>query len=185
MTTHAAPQLTPAQLIDAGRRAEAEGRPDLAVKFYRYLTRHFAETAEAAEAHGALGRIETRQSDTGACPPAAAPHLRRPPPPDPDRYATGRALTRALGALGWMLAMTGPAGLPAYLLLRTEPIALSRAELLPVAGGAAGSLILGFGAVLAAQLARARFDQADAARDLVVLERIRLSYGLDREAVGS
>jgi hypothetical protein len=50
-------------------------------------------------------------------------------------------------------------------------------EVLPMAGGAAGSLILGFGVVLAAHVARARFDQASALRDLLALERAKL--GLD------
>jgi hypothetical protein len=178
-TTHDAPQLTPAQLLDAGRRAEAEGRPDLAARFYGHLTRHFADTAEAATAHGALARVETWQTDTKACPPAAAPAPSRPLPPERDPYATGRALARALGVLGWMLALTGPGGIPAYVLLRAEAAALSRAELLPLAGGAAGSLVLGFGVVLAAQIARAQFDQAEAVRDLVALERVRLGSRLE------
>lgn len=177
--THASPQLTPTQLIDAGRRAEAEGRPDLAVRFYGHLTRHFAETAEAAEAHGALGRMEARQADAGVWPPAAAVHSRRRLTPEPDRYASGRALARALGVLGWMLVLTGPVGLPAYVLLRAEATVLSHAVLLPLAGGAAGSLVLGLGVTLAAQVARAQFDQADAARDLVALERVRLGRDLD------
>jgi len=176
-TTHAAPQLTPAQLLDAGRRAEAEGRPDLAGRFYGHLTRHFADTAEAAEAHGALARVETWQAGAAACTPAAAPHQpRRLPERDP--YATGRALARALGVLGWMLALAGPAGFPAYLLLRAEA-ALTRAELLPLAGGAVGGLVLGFGVVLAAHVARAQFDQADAVQSLVALERVRLGSRLE------
>jgi hypothetical protein len=79
-----------------------------------------------------------------------------------------------------MLALAGPAGLPAFVLLRTEAAALSHAVLLPLAGGVAGSLILGLGVILAAQVARAQFDQAEAARDLVALERVRL--GPDRDA---
>ena len=51
---HASPQFTPGQLIESGRRAEAEGRLDLAVQFYRHLIQHFAEAVEAAEAHGSL-----------------------------------------------------------------------------------------------------------------------------------
>jgi hypothetical protein len=46
-----------------------------------------------------------------------------------------------------------------------------------MAGGAAGSLILGFGIVLATHVARARFDEANAVRDLLALERAKL--GLD------
>ena len=183
-TTHAAPHFTPAQLIDAGRRAEAEGRPDLAVRFYAHLTRHYAETAEAAEAHGALGRIEVQQADAKAhATPATRSLPHRSPRPPRNSYATGRALAGAFGVLGWLLALTGPAGVPAYLLFGADP-AWSRAELLPIAGGAAGSLVLGFGVVLAAQLARARFDQADAARDLLALERIRLGRDLDRDGTG-
>ena len=178
MTTHAAPQITPAQLLDAGRRAEAEGRPDLATRFYGHLTRHFADTAEAAVAHGALARVETWQMDANVRPPAAT-YPPRPLPPERDPYATGRALARALGVLGWMLALTGSAGIPAYLLLRAEAAALTRADLLPLAGGAAGSLVLGFGVVLAAHIARAHFDQADAVRSLVALERVRLGPRLE------
>jgi hypothetical protein len=177
--THASPQLTPAQLVDAGRRAEAEGRADLAVRFYGHLTRHFAETAEAAEAHGALGRIEARQADSAVWPPTPLVRSERRPTPEPERYAAGRALARALGVIGWMLALTGAVGLPAYMLLRAGPAALSHAVLVPLGGGAAGSLILGLGLMLAAQVARAQFDQADAARDLVALERVRLGHDLD------
>jgi hypothetical protein len=177
MITHASPQFTPAQLIDAGRRAEAEGRPDLAVKFYRHLTEHFAGAAETAEAHGALGRIGVWQTDPGNGAPAAARGiLRRPPPSGRDHYIGGRALARLLGLLGWLVVLGGPAGVPGYLILRAEPAALSRAEVLPIACGAAGSLILGIGVVLAARTARALFDQANAARDLVALERARQGF---------
>jgi hypothetical protein len=177
MMTHASP-FTPAQLIDAGRRAEAEGRPDLAVRFYRHLTEHFPEAPQAAEGHGALGPIGIWQPDNGGGGPAASsPAQRRRPPPGRDRYVAGRALARGFGLLGWLLALAGPAGLPAYHLLHAAAGGLSGAEWLPMAGGAAGSLVLGFGVVLAAHIARALFDQAEAARDLVALERAR--QGLD------
>jgi len=78
--------------------------------------------------------------------------------------------------------LAGPAGFPAYVLLRSEAAVLSHAVLLPLAGGAAGSLILGLGVILAAQVARAQFDQAEAARDLVALERVRLGPDLIRGA---
>jgi hypothetical protein len=181
MQTHASPPFTPGQLVDAGRRAETEGRADLAVQFYRALTEHFAEAPQAAEAHAALGRIGawhaggTWQGNGG---PRAAMHrgaLRRLTTPGRDRYAGGRMLARAFAILGWVVAIGGAAGVPAYLLLRDE--SLSHAEWLPVAGGATGSLLIGFGVVLAAQVARAQFDQAAAAHDLVAIERARL--GLD------
>jgi hypothetical protein len=180
VTTHAPPPFTPAQLIDAGRRAEVEGRPDLAVQFYRHLTDNFTGAAETMEAHGALGRIGVRQpeGDVGA---QAAPRrtLRRRPPSGRDRYAIGRAVTRFFGLLGWLVALGGPAAVPACLVLPVVGGACPAGpEALPMmAGGAAGSLILGFGVVLAAHVARARFDEANAVRDLLALERAKL--GLD------
>jgi hypothetical protein len=173
MLTHASPPFTPAQLIDAGRRAEVEGRLDLAVRFYTALTEHFAEAPETAEAHGALGRIGAWLSHEGQQ-TGAAQHrrLRHRLPPGRDRYAGGRTLARLLALLGWLVILGAAAGFPAVLLMRAEPY--SHAELLPLAGGATGSLILGFGAILAAQVARAQFDQANATRDLVAIERARL-----------
>lgn len=173
----ASPQLTPAQLIESGRRAEADGRLDLAVQFYRHLTEHFAEAVEAAEAHGALGRIGVWQSEDAGAQTAARRTLRKRPPAGRDRYATGRVLTRLFGLLGWLVALAGLAAVPACLVLPVEGACPARPEVLPLAGGAAGSLILGFGVVLAAHVARARFDQANAMRELVALERAKL--GLD------
>ena len=179
MLTHA-PQLTPAQLIDAGRRAEAQGRSDLAIQFYRYLTQHFAEAVEAAEAHNALGRIGAVQSlpliarpqPARAAPRVAQVQRRLPSRRDP--YRTGRALTAVFCVIGWLLAVGGTGAVPAFLLLRVEDAGLSPAEVLPLAGGAAGGVILGCGVVLVAQVARAFFDQANAVHRLLALERERL-----------
>src|SRR5262245_34191072 len=176
MLTHA-PQLTPAQLIDAGRRAEAQGRPDLAVQFYRYLTEYFAEAVEAAEAHNALGRIGAAKSlpliarPRPAGSPHAAPAVRRRFRLHTDPYRTGRALTVVLGAIGWLVAVAGTAAVPTFLLLRAEQAGPSPIEMLPLAGGAAGGVILGCGVVLAAHIARALFDQANAVLHLLALER--------------
>ncbi|MFZ1103751.1 MAG: hypothetical protein WAN86_13070 [Hyphomicrobiaceae bacterium] len=183
MLTHAAPQLTPAQLIDAGRRAEAQGRADLAVQFYRYLTEYFAEAVEAAEAHNALGRIGAAQSLPRIATPQPQPAPmrgaqrirsgRRRPEQRRDPYRTGRILTALFCAIGWLLAVAGTGALPAFLLLRAEVEGLSPAEMLPLAGGAAGGVILGCGVVLVAHVARALFDQANAVHHLLALERAR------------
>jgi hypothetical protein len=175
----ASPQFTPAQLIESGRRAEAEGRLDLAVQFYRHLTEHFAGAVEAAEAHGALGRIGVWQSEGDAAAQAATHRmLRGRPPSGRDHYAMGRALTRFFELLGLLAALTGLVVVPACLVLPVEGACPARSEVLPMAGGAAASLIiLGFGVVLAAHVARARFDEANAMRDLLALERAKL--GLD------
>jgi hypothetical protein len=176
MVSHAAPQFTPTQLIDAGRRAEAEGRLDLAVQFYRHVTENFAEAAQAAEAHGALGRIGHWQSSSPAGPQAGAYQpLRRRPGRGRDRYAVGRALTRIFDMIGWLVALGGPAAIAAWLFLGAEDAGLPRLEVLSLAGSAAGSLILGLGIALAAHVARALFDQASAARDLLALVRDRSS----------
>ena len=62
---HTSPQFTPAQLLDSGRRAEAEGKFELAVQFYRHLTDHYGQTAEAAEARNGLGRLGEKQGLPG------------------------------------------------------------------------------------------------------------------------
>lgn len=181
MLTHGAPQLTPAQLIDAGRRAEAQGRADLAVQFYRYLTEFFAEAVEAAEAHNALGRIGAAQSLPRIVKPQPAPmrraqriiSSRRRPELRRDPYRTGRVLTALFCAIGWLLAVAGTGAVPAFLILRAEVEGLSPVEMLPLAGGAAGGVILGCGVVLVAHVARALFDQANAVHHLLALERER------------
>jgi hypothetical protein len=187
MLTHAAPQLTPAQLIDAGRRAEAQGRADLAIQFYRYLTEYFAEAVEAAEAHNALGRIGAAQSLPRIAKPQPQPapmrdaqrilsrrrrpelgrELRR------DPYRTGRILTALFCAIGWLLAVAGTGAVAAVLLLRDEVAGLAPIAMLPLAGGAAGGVILGCGVVLVAHIARALFDQANAVHRLLALEQER------------
>ena len=60
------PAFTPQQVLDAGRRAEIEGRRDYAMQFYRHLTDHYADTAEAMAAREGLARLSGR-------PPPAAP----------------------------------------------------------------------------------------------------------------
>jgi hypothetical protein len=54
----ATPNFSALQILEAGRRAEAEGNRDHAVQFYRHLTLHFAGTFEAADAVTALHRLE-------------------------------------------------------------------------------------------------------------------------------
>ena len=85
MVVHALPQVTAAQELNAGRRAEADGRVDYAIQFYRHLSEHFAGAPEAAEARDALFRLKRRTS-----PPPEA-HVRagaRANPPRP--RANGR-----------------------------------------------------------------------------------------------
>jgi hypothetical protein len=50
-------QYTPVQVLQAARRAEAEGKMDYALQFYRHLVEHHGMTPEAQEAREGLFRI--------------------------------------------------------------------------------------------------------------------------------
>ncbi len=52
-----APQYSPAQILDAARRAESDGRTDHAVQFYRHLAMQFASTPVGAIATESLNRL--------------------------------------------------------------------------------------------------------------------------------
>ncbi len=132
------PQFTPRQLLDAGRRAEAEGKLDHAIQLYRHLTDHYAYTAEATEARNGLGRIgagagQPLWAENGAAPsasPNSAPfaHGRMPGPHSGARsravakerhYRTGRVLATLVSWAGWMIVAAGVAMVP--LVLATDP----------------------------------------------------------------
>jgi hypothetical protein len=74
-------QVTAAQVLDAGRRAEADGRIEYAIQFYRHLADHHAAAPEAAVARDALSRLGQRRTTT----PEASSH--RPPVPPQIRSA--------------------------------------------------------------------------------------------------
>lgn len=85
-------QFTPQQILEAGRRAEAEGRIEYAIQFYRHLTDHLARSPEAATARDYLERLgATVGPSPGPAPatstmnghyqtsiPASAPHAAGP-----------------------------------------------------------------------------------------------------------
>src|SRR3954470_15287229 len=50
-------QYTPVQVLQAARRAEAEGKMDYALQFYRHLVEQHGTTPEAQEAREGLFRI--------------------------------------------------------------------------------------------------------------------------------
>ena len=52
-----AAQFSPAQILEAGRRAENDGRVGYAIQFYRHLTDHHNWSPEAAVAKEALTRL--------------------------------------------------------------------------------------------------------------------------------
>ena len=182
-----APHFSPQQLIDAGRRAEAEGQFNYAAQFYRHLTDHFPYTAEAAEARNALGRIGAAQAQVWhlngashvngalqAAEPAgravAARAPRRRPVVHRDHYRVGRALAGLFSSAGWLTVALGLAAPVLYVVLGGG---LPRYGLLHVLGGSLGAVVAGFFIVFLGQSARALFDQANATRELVALERAK------------
>jgi hypothetical protein len=86
-------QFTPIQVLHAARRAEAEGKMDYALQFYRHLVEQHGSSAEAQEAREGLFRIAewrwgearvARGRDTASAPsaqPKAEPANAPAPPP--------------------------------------------------------------------------------------------------------
>lgn len=93
-------------------------------------------------------------------------------------YRTGRALATLASCLGWLMVAAGVAAIPLVLaidprmLQRDFPYAISLGPTAAMAAAAACAVI-DLAVVLRAQLAHALFDQANATRELVALERAR------------
>lgn len=113
------PQFTPKQLLDAGRRAESEGRLDLAHQFYGHLNDHYGQTSEAAEGRHALARIGAAShhpqvwqmngsapslATNGRLAVAPAPRARR--VAQRTEYRVGRALAALASGIGWLAMVT-------------------------------------------------------------------------------
>ena len=93
-------QFTPVQVLQAARRAEAEGKMDYALQFYRHLVEQHGTTPEAQEAREGLFRIaewrwgEARVARSreaggaGATPPQNSAPAQ--PPQSPPSGATGQ-----------------------------------------------------------------------------------------------
>jgi hypothetical protein len=71
-----AAQFNPAQVLDAGRRAENDGRVGYAIQFYRHLTDQHAGSPEAAIAKEALTRLAQYRPVEAAPANAAVPPSR-------------------------------------------------------------------------------------------------------------
>lgn len=174
------PQFTPQQVLDSGRRAEVEGRLDLAQQLYKHLADFYPQTQEGAEARSGLARIGgLSQPQVGRQFNDTSPHAearngpargvaRRLPAPR-NYYRTGRALAGLFSAFGWLNVLAGCAA-PALVFVVRIPQPYGTPGLV---GGAVSLVFLGLLFVLAGQLARAIFDQANATRELVAIERAR------------
>ena len=96
--------FTPQQVLDAGKRAETEGRRDYAIQFYRHLTDHWADTPEASAARDGLARLGIR--------PAGQAHPNTQPPPPPYVYAPNGANGASPAAHTGYAPMPLPPALP-------------------------------------------------------------------------
>jgi hypothetical protein len=194
------PQFTPRQLLDAGLRAEAEGKLDHANQLYRHLADHYAYTTEAAEARNGLGRLgiaagQQLWAENGAAPPAGWPlplvtnmpsivrsGVRGQPVATERNYRTGRVLATLVSCVGWLIVAVGVAMVPLVLAAGPEmlqsrlPYAMSLGLIGAVAAAVTVS-ISGFAVVFWGQMAGALFDQANAARELVAIERAKQTGG--------
>lgn len=206
-------EFTPTQILEAGQRAEAEGRPDYALQFYRHLADYHANSLEADEARRGLARIgppAARLDGNGA--PSfprtsgpsldddtwrnAGPDLGLAPPrerglslapvfgpavggptsplvlPEPrDHYRASRAIAFAVAFAAWLAVLAGCAKLMAPLApANVSEIASTIGSGLP---DAPVTIAVGLAIALLSRLVRAQFDAANAARELVAIERAR------------
>jgi hypothetical protein len=200
------PQFTPRQLLDAGLRAEAEGKLDHAIQLYRHLVDHYAYTTEAAEARNGLGRLGVGASqqlwaENGAAAPAAWPGPIATNRPSASRsggrarfvaaerkYRTGRVLATLVSCVGWLIVALGAAMVPLVLVVDTQtlqgglPFVLPYVTSLGPVGAVAVAVacsIAGLAVVFWGQMARALFDQANATRELVAIERAKQAEDQD------
>jgi hypothetical protein len=90
----------------------------------------------------------------------------------------GRALAVLISALGWLTAMLGVAMPFASLLPGVAGTSIPLLGLPQLIGGAVGLCAFGLFLVFSGQAARALFDQANATRERLTIERART--GLDQ-----
>src|SRR6202008_962062 len=95
-------QFTPVQVLQAARRAEAEGKMDYALQFYRHLVEQHGSTPEAQEAREGLFRIaEWRWGEARVArgreggPGAQGAQQAAPTPPTPPTASQQRAQSAA------------------------------------------------------------------------------------------
>ena len=84
-----AAQFSPGQILEAGRRAENDGRVGYAIQFYRHLTDHHGWSPEAAVAKEALARLSNvrpaADATTGQPPVQPSPPAQPSPPTYPSQ----------------------------------------------------------------------------------------------------
>jgi hypothetical protein len=184
----AAPQFSPFQLLEAARRAEAEGRMDAAYQYYRQTVDQFAYSAEAAQAREGLARLNggwqpniwhlngtPQATDASSRSNGTTRKARRHKLPTPrNHYRLGSFLAGFVSLLGWSVVAAGLAATPLHVVLGRPEISIGVSGVVAIAFALAA---LGLVTVALGQAARALFDQANATRELVAIERSKA--GLD------
>jgi hypothetical protein len=180
----AAPQFTPFQLLEAARRAEADGHIEAAFQFYRQTADQFAYSPQAAAAREGLARLHggwqpkiwhlngaPHPSEAGGRATVAGRKARRSKTPLAARqhYSLGRWLARLVSLLGW--AVLAGAGVPTLSVVLGRPeLGIGSTGLVGLGGGLG---LLGLVLVALGLAFRALFDQANATRELVAIERLK------------
>jgi len=200
-----APQVTAVQLLDAGRRAEADGHVEVAYQFYRQTADRYAHSAEAAAAREALARLSagwppkiwhvngrSQVTATSVRTPAPArrgrrarPHLRLGHSP------LTHALALLVTGLGLLMLIAGSVAAPLLLWLERSELALQAPGLANLGigpmlrdqasliAGALALALLGLVTLALGLATRAVLDQASATRELIALERAKAGRDQD------
>lgn len=188
--TNSTANFTAAQVLQAARRAEAEGKTEYALQFYRHLVDHYPDAPEAHEAREGLQRIARWRPPPpgpGLGGPERGPHQPGPrrgaapmlpgadaPTRDVDPYRFGRLASRVFGWLGGLITIAGFA-FAGYIGWTAPPQLWTDSMIgfpMPLFWGLVVGMA-GFGILVAGQVASAVFDGAEAVNVLLEDERYR------------
>ncbi len=188
------PQFNAGQIMEAARRAEAEGKLDFALQFYRHVIEHHGADLEAYEARDSFQRLMALQRDqrmqerrARADGATSFPLVVREKPDEfavdmpvepefefKERYRAGTNLAQGANWVGWMLVGIGSALGAAGAIRMPEALAVPSLFDLP------NGIVIGFitaatglALVFLSQLALAVFDNANASRHLLAIERAK------------
>lgn len=188
------PQFTVGEIMEAARRAEAEGKLDYALQFYRHIIEHHGADLEAYEARDSFQRVMALQRSARTLGLQAESHpdarlplvVQRKPqaslpemPSEPEfafkeRYRAGMSMAHAANWAGWLLVGAGSALGAAGAIGR--PAALAAPALFDLPAGIVFGIVAaggGLALVFVSQLALAVFDNANASRHLLAIERAK------------
>lgn len=188
------PQFTAGQIMEAARRAEAEGKLDFALQFYRHIIEYHGSDLEAYEARDSFQRVlalqraartQGRRAESNSVarlplvvqPRPRASLVDMPSEPEfafKERYRAGTLMAQAANWAGWLLVGVGSALGAAGAI--GMPAALAAPSLFELPAGVVLGIVAvggGLALVFLSQLALAVFDNANASRHLLAIERAK------------